>query len=124
MTNEVLRDSHGLTAREATIVADDISSLAWADTQAGLAICWAGVVPPHGIAMAVGGMSPDSSHGAALAAIYQACLEFACASAVPKFAVLARILDPGVWSHPGRRGRGVRWPPSRIPRANRFEWFT
>jgi alcohol dehydrogenase class IV len=71
------------------------SSLAWADTLAGLAICRAGVVLPHGIAMAVGGMFPDSSHGAALAAIYQACLEFTWASAVPKFAVLARILDPG-----------------------------
>jgi alcohol dehydrogenase class IV len=70
-------------------------SLAWADTLAGLAICRAGVVLPHGIAMAVGGMFPGTPHGAALAAIYRACLEFTWASAVPKFAVLARILDPG-----------------------------
>ena len=57
---------------------------------AGQALCC-----PHGIAMAVGSMFPDSSHGAVLAAFYQACLEFTCASAVPKFAVLARILDRG-----------------------------
>ena len=69
-------------------------SLAWADTLAGLAICRAGVVLPHGIAMAVGGMFPDTPHGAALAAIYRACLEFTWPSAVPKFAVLARSLDP------------------------------
>jgi len=34
------------------------NSLAWADTLAGMSICRAGVVLPHGIAMAVGGMFP------------------------------------------------------------------
>jgi hypothetical protein len=34
------------------------SSLAWADTLAGLSICAAGTILPHGIAMAIGGMYP------------------------------------------------------------------
>jgi alcohol dehydrogenase class IV len=69
-------------------------SLAWADTLAGMSICRAGVVLPHGIAMAVGGMFPSASHGRALASVYRACLEFTWDSAVSKFAALARILDP------------------------------
>jgi alcohol dehydrogenase class IV len=70
------------------------TSLAWADTLAGMSICRAGVVLPHGIAMAVGGMFPKTSHGTALATVYGACLDFTCQSAVPAFAALARILDP------------------------------
>jgi alcohol dehydrogenase class IV len=69
------------------------SSMAWADILAGLAICRAGVVLPHGIAMAVGGRFPNAPHGVALAAIYRACLEFTWLSAVSKFAILARTLD-------------------------------
>ena len=69
------------------------NSLAWADTLAGMSICRAGVVLPHGIAMAVGGMFPSMSHGRALASVYRACLEFTWDSAVSRFAALARILD-------------------------------
>jgi alcohol dehydrogenase class IV len=69
------------------------NSLAWADTLAGMSICRAGVVLPHGIAMAVGGMFPSTSHGRALASVYRACLEFTWDSAVSRFAALARILD-------------------------------
>jgi alcohol dehydrogenase class IV len=72
------------------------SSLAWADTLAGMSICRAGVVLPHGIAMAVGGMFPTTSHGRALASVYRACLEFTWDSAVSRFAALARILDPNL----------------------------
>ncbi len=72
------------------------SSLAWADTLAGMSICRAGVVLPHGIAMAVGGMFPKTPHGMALASVYGACLEFTRQSAVSEFAALARILDPGL----------------------------
>ena len=36
MVNEVLRDSHGLTAREATIMADDILLLLEEDFDAGI----------------------------------------------------------------------------------------
>jgi alcohol dehydrogenase class IV len=72
------------------------SSLAWADTLAGMSIGRAGVVLPHGIAMAVGGMFPKTPHGMALASVYGACLEFTCQSAVSAFATLARILDPGL----------------------------
>ena len=72
------------------------SSLAWADTLAGMSICRAGVVLPHGIAMAVGGMFPNASHGKALASVYRACLEFTRDSAVSRFAALARVLDPNL----------------------------
>jgi alcohol dehydrogenase class IV len=72
------------------------SSLAWADTLAGMSICRAGVVLPHGIAMAVGGMFPNASHGKALASVYRACLEFTWDSAVSRFAALARILSPNL----------------------------
>jgi alcohol dehydrogenase class IV len=70
------------------------TSLAWADTLAGMSICRAGVVLPHGIAMAVGGMFPKTSHGTALATVYGSCLDFTCQSAISAFAALARILDP------------------------------
>ena len=70
------------------------SSMAWADTLAGMSICRAGVVLPHGIAMAVGGMFPETPHGVALASVYGACLEFTRQSAISTFAELARILDP------------------------------
>jgi alcohol dehydrogenase class IV len=70
------------------------SSMAWTDTLAGMSICRAGVALPHGIAMAVGGMFPNTPHGMALASVYRACLEFTWESAVPAFARLARILEP------------------------------
>jgi len=72
------------------------SSMAWADTLAGMSICRAGVTLPHGIAMAVGGMFPSTPHGMALASVYRACLEFTWDSAVPAFARLARILKPSL----------------------------
>jgi alcohol dehydrogenase class IV len=74
------------------------ASMAWADTLAGMSICRAGVALPHGIAMAVGGMFPDTSHGLALASVYRACLEFTWESAVPVFARLARLLEPNLES--------------------------
>ena len=70
------------------------SSLAWADTLAGMSICRSGVVLPHGIAMAVGGMFPGAPHGRALASVYRACIDFTWESAVSRFAALARIFDP------------------------------
>ncbi len=72
------------------------SSMAWADTLAGMSICRAGVALPHGIAMAVGGMFPNTPHGMALASVYRACLEFTWESAVSAFARLARILKPSL----------------------------
>jgi alcohol dehydrogenase class IV len=72
------------------------SSMAWADTLAGMSICRAGVALPHGIAMAVGGMYPSTPHGMALASVYRACLEFTWESAVSAFARLARILEPSL----------------------------
>jgi alcohol dehydrogenase class IV len=44
----------------------------------------AGTTLPHGIAMAIGGMYPSVAHGAALAAIYPACLAFSWESAIPQ----------------------------------------
>src|SRR5258708_38608732 len=72
------------------------SSMAWADTLAGMSICRAGVALPHGNAMAVGGMYPSTPHGMALASVYRACLEFRWESAVSAFARLARILEPSL----------------------------
>jgi alcohol dehydrogenase class IV len=82
-----VRDGSNLGAR---------SSLAWADTLAGLATCGSGVALPHGIAMAVGSMFADVPQGLALASVYRACLEFTWASAVSTFAALAHILDPAL----------------------------
>jgi alcohol dehydrogenase class IV len=61
-----------------------------------MSICGAGVALPHGIAMAVGGMFPNTSHGLALASVYRACLEFTWESAVSTFAGLAQILEPSL----------------------------
>jgi len=72
------------------------SSLAWADTLAGLATSGSGLALPHGIAMAVGGMRTDLSHGLALASVYRACLKFTWASAVSTCATLAHLLEPGL----------------------------
>jgi len=72
------------------------TSMAWADTLAGMSICRAGVTLPHGIAMAVGGMFPNTSHGLALASVYRACLEFTWESAVSTFGRLAQILEPSL----------------------------
>jgi alcohol dehydrogenase class IV len=72
------------------------SSLAWADTLAGFATCGSGLALPHGIAMAIGGMCADVSHGLALASVYRACLKFTGASAVSAFARLAHLLEPGL----------------------------
>jgi alcohol dehydrogenase class IV len=72
------------------------TSMAWADTLAGMSICRAGVTLPHGIAMAVGGMFPNAAHGLALASIYRACLEFTWESAVSTFGRLAQILEPSL----------------------------
>jgi alcohol dehydrogenase class IV len=72
------------------------ASMAWADTLAGMSICRAGVALPHGIAMAVGGMFPNTSHGQALASVYRPCLEFTWQTDVSTFARLARLLQPGL----------------------------
>jgi alcohol dehydrogenase class IV len=72
------------------------TSMAWADTLAGMSICRAGVALPHGIAMAVGGMFPSTPHGLALASVYRACFEFTWESAVSVFARLARMLEPSL----------------------------
>jgi alcohol dehydrogenase class IV len=72
------------------------TSMAWADTLAGMSICRAGVTLPHGIAMAVGGMFPNAAHGLALASVYRACLEFTWESAVSTFGRLAQILEPSL----------------------------
>lgn len=70
--------------------------MAWADTMAGLCIANAGVTLPHGMGMAVGGMYPHVAHGEALAILYPAFAEFTWESAVPQFARLAKILNPGL----------------------------
>jgi len=72
------------------------TSMAWADTLAGMSICRAGVALPHGIAMAVGGMFPNTPHGMALASVYRTCLEFTWESAISEFARLAQLFEPSL----------------------------
>jgi len=79
----VLEDSSNIDAR---------SSLAWADTLAGLCIANAGVTLPHGIGMAIGGMYPHVAHGESLALTYPAFTRFTWEAAVPQFATLGRLL--------------------------------
>ena len=71
---------------------DARSSLAWADTLAGLCIANAGVTLPHGIGMAIGGMYPHVAHGEALALVYPAFTRYTWEAAVPQFAALGRLL--------------------------------
>lgn len=87
---KVLRDGSDLDAR---------TDLAWADTLAGMGISNAGVTLPHGMAMAIGGMYPHVAHGQALALLYPACSRFTFEAAIPKFALMGRILDPALEKH-------------------------
>jgi alcohol dehydrogenase class IV len=70
------------------------TAMAWADTLAGLCIANAGVSLPHGIGMAIGGMFPHVMHGEALAVVYPAVMRHTWRADVPRFARLARVLDP------------------------------
>ena len=79
-----VRDGADMTAR---------TSMAWADTLAGLAIANSGVTLPHGIGMAMGGLYPHVAHGEALACIYPAVLRYSWDAAPKKFAVVARLFD-------------------------------
>lgn len=72
------------------------SSLAWADTLAGFAMCGSGVGLPHALAIAIGGKFAHVSHGAALVSVYRAYLKYTLAYAVSTFARLAHILDPAL----------------------------
>jgi alcohol dehydrogenase class IV len=72
------------------------TSMAWADTLAGLCIANSGVTLPHGIGMVMSGLYPHVAHGRALAAVYPAMLRFTWQAAENKFAAVARILDPAL----------------------------
>jgi len=72
------------------------TSMAWADTLAGLCIANSGVTLPHGIGMAMSGLYPHVAHGRALAAVYPAMMRFTWQAAETKFAAVARILDPSM----------------------------
>ena len=87
----VLDDGSNIDAR---------SSMAWADTLAGLCIANAGVTLPHGIGMAIGGMYPHVAHGETLALTYPAFTRFTWEAAVPQFAALGRLLNTNAASAP------------------------
>jgi alcohol dehydrogenase class IV len=72
------------------------TTLAWADTLAGLCIANAGVTLPHGIGMAMGGLYPHVAHGQALASVYPAILRYSWDAAPARFAAAARIFDPAL----------------------------
>jgi alcohol dehydrogenase class IV len=84
-----VRDGADLDAR---------TSLAWADTLAGLCIANAGVTLPHGIGMTISGACPRVMHGESLAVTYPEFVRFTWQQAVDKFAVMGRILDPALGS--------------------------
>jgi len=69
------------------------TSMAWADTMAGLAIANAGVTLPHGIGMAISGLYPHVAHGEALACVYPAILGYSWDAAPAKFAAVGRLFD-------------------------------
>jgi len=79
-----VRDGADITAR---------TSMALADTLAGLAIANAGVTLPHGIGMAMSGLYPHVAHGEALACVYPAVLSYSWDAAPAKFAAVGRIYD-------------------------------
>src|ERR1700751_1599855 len=93
--------------------------MAWADTLAGMSICRSGVALPHGIAMAVGGMFPETPHGLALASVYRACLEFTWESAASAFARLARMLEPDL-AHAGASEAAAACPSLLFKFMNRI----
>jgi len=68
--------------------------MAWADTLAGLCIANAGTTLPHGIGMAIGGHAPNVMHGEALAIVYPEFMRYTYKSAIQKFAIIGRILNP------------------------------
>ncbi len=69
------------------------STMALADTLAGLCIANAGVTLPHGVGMAISGLYPHIIHGESLAIIYPAFTRFTYEKAIPQFAQLARIFN-------------------------------
>ena len=70
------------------------SQMAWADTLGGLNISSSGVTLPHGLGMQIGGHCPHVTHGQTLAVIYPEFSRYTWSSAVEKFAVMGRILNP------------------------------
>lgn len=70
------------------------SEMAWADTVGGLCIASAGVTLPHGLGMQIGGHCPTVSHGQALAVFYPEFTRYTYSSAIDKFALVGRILNP------------------------------
>lgn len=74
------------------------TSLAWADTLAGLCIANAGVTLPHGIGMAISGRYPHVMHGESLALNYPAFSRYTYPYAIEQFAEVGRIFNPGLES--------------------------
>ncbi len=79
---------------------DARKAMAWADTLGGLTNASAGVTLPHGLGMQIGGHCPHVTHGQALAVFYPAFTRYTWASAVDKFANVARIFNPALKAEP------------------------
>jgi len=101
----VYTDMHALEAikrvvKHLPVILEDGSNkearteMAWADTLAGLCISNAGTTLPHGIGMAIGGHVPNVMHGEALAVMYPEFMRYTYKSAIQKFAIIGRILNP------------------------------
>jgi len=101
----VYTDMHALEAikrvvKYLSVVLEDGSNkearteMAWADTLAGLCISNAGTTLPHGIGMAIGGHVPNIMHGQVLAIMYPEFMRYTYKSAIQKFAIIGRILNP------------------------------
>ena len=84
-----LEDLSNIDAREA---------LAWADTLGGLSIASAGVTLPHGLGMQISGHCPSVAHGQSLAVTYPEFTRFTWKASIKKFAVVGRLLNPGLVS--------------------------
>ena len=80
----VIKDGANIEAR---------TTMAWADTLAGLCIANAGVTLPHGMGMAIGGIYPHVMHGETLAVTYPDFMRYTYPSAIERFAIVARIFN-------------------------------
>jgi alcohol dehydrogenase class IV len=74
--------------------------LAWAATQAGLALGNCGTVLSHGIDMAIGGHIKNILHGEALALMYPAINQWTWKHAIKEYAKIGRMFNPSLKAEP------------------------
>lgn len=74
--------------------------MAYADTLAGIGIANVGTTFPHSIGQPISGKFPSVPHGMSLAVVYPEFFKLTWKTCVTKFAVVARLFNPGLASAP------------------------